>query len=378
MNWAWIWAHRPAIVVRGKGIVLSEPAYVAYDRQTRNVVAVGEEARRMYGRTPAGLIVERPLRDGRIRSFDLVSKMLRYFLRKVVGKRATFRPKLLLALPGGMAPSERQTLVDVIVDAGVRSVVPVDEGVASAIGAGMRIDQPYGRMNIDIGGGRTNVSVFSFGHQIVWDILNVGGDRFDDAIIDYLRKKHNLLIGARTAEELKIDIGSARMRGVKLEMDACGRSLVSGLPRAVTVSSEEMIEALDEPLRDLMSALHRMIERTPPELASDIFDEGITLSGGGAQLFGLDGVISDQLKIRTTLADEPDLCVAHGLSELIDDEERYENIDLVSGSRSDLLGTTEQNEIISGGAGRKEPAPLSLINKRKNLNCKDNCVTMMA
>lgn len=146
------------------------------------------------------------------------------------------------------------------------ALCPVDEGVASAIGAGMRIDQPYGRMNIDIGGGRTNVSVFSFGHQIVWDILNVGGDRFDDAIIDYLRKKHNLLIGARTAEELKIDIGSARMRGVKLEMDACGRSLVSGLPRAVTVSSEEMIEALDEPLRDLMSALHRMIERTPPEL----------------------------------------------------------------------------------------------------------------
>ena len=149
---------------------------------------------------------KRPLRDGRIRSFDLVSKMLRYFMRKVIGKRATFRPKLLLALPGGMAPSERQTLVDVLVDAGVRSVVPVDESVASAIGAGMRIDQPYGRMNIDIGGGRTNVSVFSFGHQIVWDILNVGGDRFDDAIIDYLRKKHNLLIGARTAEELKIEV----------------------------------------------------------------------------------------------------------------------------------------------------------------------------
>ena len=305
------------IVVRGKGIVLSEPAYVAYDRQTRNVVAVGEEARRMYGRTPAGLIVERPLRDGRIRSFDLVSKMLRYFMRKVIGKRATFRPKLLLALPGGMAPSERQTLVDVLVDAGVRSVVPVDESVASAIGAGMRIDQPYGRMNIDIGGGRTNVSVFSFGHQIVWDILNVGGDRFDDAIIDYLRKKHNLLIGARTAEELKIDIGSARMRGVKLEMDACGRSLVSGLPRAVTVSSEEMIEALDG--QRYLGRGHHPQRRRCAALRAD-------------------GVISDQLKIRTTLADEPDLCVAHGLSELIDDEERYENIDLVSGSRSDLLG----------------------------------------
>ena len=325
------------IVVRGKGIVLSEPAYVAYDRQTRDVVAVGEQARRMYGRTPAGLVVEQPLREGRIRSFDLLSKMLRYFMRKVVGKRAAFRPRILLALPGGMAPSERQTLVDVMVDAGVRSVVPVDESVASAIGAGMRIDQPYGRMNIDVGGGRTNVSVFSFGHQIVWDILGVGGDRFDDAIIDYVRKKHNLLIGARTAEELKINIGAARMRGTTLTMDACGRSLVTGLPRAVTVSSEEMIEALDEPLRELLGALHRIIERTPPELASDIFDEGITLSGGGAQLYGLEEVLSDQLRIRVTLADEPALCVAHGLSALIDDPDQYENIDLISGSRSDII-----------------------------------------
>ncbi|MDO5378818.1 MAG: rod shape-determining protein [Clostridia bacterium] len=324
------------IVVRGKGLVLSEPSYVAYDRQTRDVIAVGEEAQRMYGRTPAGLIVERPLREGRIRSFDLVSKMLRYLMRKVIGKRAAFRPRLLLALPGGMAPSERQTLVDVLVDAGVRSVVPVDESVASAIGGGLRIDQPYGRMNIDIGGGRTNVSVFSMGHQIVWDILDNGGDQFDDAIVDYLRKKHNLLIGARTAEELKINIGSARMRGAKLEMDACGRSLVSGLPRAVSVSSEEMIEALAEPLRALVNDLHRIIERTPPELASDIFDEGITLSGGGAQLFGLGEVLTDQLKIQTKLADEPALCVAHGLSALIDDAERYENVDLISGRRSDL------------------------------------------
>ena len=324
------------IVVRGKGLVLSEPAYVTYDRQTRDVVAVGEEARRMLGRTPAGLAVERPLRDGRIRSFDLVSKMLRYMMRKVVGKRAAFRPRLLLALPGGMAPSERQTLVDVLVDAGVRSVIPVDECVASAIGGGLRIDQPYGRMNIDVGGGRTNVSVFSLGHQIVWDVLDVGGDKFDDAIIDYLRKKHNLLIGERTAEELKINIGSARMRGARLEMDACGRSLVSGLPRAVSVNSEEMIEALSEPLRELVNDLHRIIERTPPELASDIFDEGITLSGGGAQLFGLAEEISEQLGIRTTLADEADLCVAHGLSALIDDPDRYENIDLISGGRSDL------------------------------------------
>jgi rod shape-determining protein MreB len=268
----------------------------------------------MYGRTPAGITVERPLRDGRIRSFDLVSKMLRYFMRKVVGKRAAFRPRLLLALPGGMAPSERQTLVDVMVDAGVRSVVPVDENVAAAIGAGIRIDQPYGRMNIDIGGGRTNVSVFSFGHQIVWDILDIGGDKFDEAIIDYLRKKHNLLIGAKTAEELKINIGSARMRGVTLSMDACGRSLVSGLPRAVTVTSEELIEALDEPLRELISALHRIIERTPPELVGDIYQNGICMTGGGAMIYGLDMMMSKVLGIPVRIPESPIDAVARGLS----------------------------------------------------------------
>lgn len=326
------------IVVQGKGIVLSEPAYVAYDLRTRDVIAVGEEAQRMYGKTPAGYAVERPIREGRIRSFDLVGKMLRYFLRRVVGKRAAFRPGLLLALPAGMIPSERQTLVDLLVDVGVRSVVPVEENVAAAIGSGMRIDQPYGRMSVDIGGGRTNVSIFSMGHQIVWDVLSVGGDRFDDTVIDYLRKKHNLLVGARTAETLKINIGAAQLRGSALNMDVCGRSLVTGLPRAVTVTSDEMIDALAEPLRELANSLHRAIETAPPELASDIFDEGITLSGGGAQLFGLDEWLSTQLGIRCHLADEPALCVAHGLSALIEDPDRYEHIDLITvASRTDVI-----------------------------------------
>ncbi len=324
------------IVVRGKGIALSEPAYVAYDRQTREVIEVGTDAMVMFGRTPGGLMVERPMREGRVRSFDLVGKMLRFFLEKVIGKRRFFQPRLLLALPSGIAPSERQTLVDMISDAGIRSVMPVDENVAAALGAGMRIDQPYGRMSIDIGGGRTNVSVFSMGRQVVWEILDTGGDRFDNAIIDYLRKKHNLIVGERTAEQLKIDIGCARLRGAKLEREVCGRSLVTGLPRAVMTNSEEMMEALDEPLRELTGALHRIIERTPPELANDIFDEGITLSGGGAQLFGLDEMIAEQLNIVTTLADEPALCVTHGLSALLDDPDRYENIELTAGARSEL------------------------------------------
>jgi len=305
------------IVVRGKGIVLSEPAYVAYDRQTRNVVAVGEEARRMYGRTPAGLIVERPLRDGRIRSFDLVSKMLRYFMRKVIGKRATFRPKLLLALPGGMAPSERQTLVDVLVDAGVRSVVPVDESVASAIGAGMRIDQPYGRMNIDIGGGRTNVSVFSFGHQIVWDILNVGGDRFDDAIIDYLRKKHNLLIGIRTAEELKKSIGCVKERPEVSYEEVKGRCLMTGLPRTITLNSDEMVEALAEPTETILETVHMVLERTPPELVADISENGIVMSGGGSLLYGIDRLVTERTGIEAHVADDALSCTAYGAGRML-------------------------------------------------------------
>ncbi len=320
------------IVQRKRGIVLSEPAVVAYERLSRQVVAIGEEAQRMAGRTPQNIVVERPFREGWVHSFDLVSDMLRRHLRRVTGRRS-LRPRLMLAMPGGLAPTERQTLVDVLIDAGAREVVLVDESVAGAIGAGLDIGQQYGRMSIDIGGARTNVSVYSLGHQVLWDILAPCGDRFDDAIADYMRRKHNLLIGERTAEQLKMDIGSAGMTDANLSCEAYGRSLVSGLPRQVTVRFPEVAEALTDALRELMIALRRTLERTPPELASDIFDAGITLSGGGARLYGLDRRITEQLGIRTTLAEEPELCVAHGLENLIAEPERYENIDLYSGSR---------------------------------------------
>ena len=320
------------IVMRKKGIVLSEPAYVAYERASRGIVALGEEARVMVGRTPRSVIVERPFREGWVHSFDLVSGMIRYFLQQVGGRRG-FRPRILLALPGGLPPSERQTLVDVIVDAGARDVVLIDESAASAIGAGLDIAQQYGRMNVDIGGARTNVSVWSLGHQVLWDILENAGDRFDDAIADYLRRKHNLLIGERTAEQLKQDIGSARLKGLRLTAEAYGRSLVSGLPRAVKVDTEELSDALDECLRELMIALRRSLERTPPELASDIFDVGISLSGGGAKLYGLERMITEQLGIQTTLVDEPELCTAHGLENLLNAPERYENVDLYTERR---------------------------------------------
>ena len=320
------------IVMRRKGVVLSEPCCVAYERLSRQVLAIGEEAARMAGRTPRNIIVERPFREGWVHSFDLVSDMLRHFMRQVTGRRG-FRPRALLVMPGDLAPAERQTLSDIVLEAGAREVRLVDESVASAIGAGVDIGQQYGRMNIDIGGSRTNVSVFSLGHQIVWDILQTGGDRFDEAIVDYMRKKHNLLIGEKTAEQLKTDIGSVRAQNMNLSAEAYGRSLVSGLPRSVTVQSREMSEALDEAMRELMIALRRTLERTPPELASDIFDAGITLSGGGAKLYGLDKLITDQLNIETTLADEPELCTAHGLENLLNDPDRYDLIDLYSERR---------------------------------------------
>ena len=224
---------------------------------------------------------------------------------------------VLLALPGGMAPSERQTLVDVLVDAGVRSVVPVDESVASAIGAGMRIDQPYGRMNIDIGGGRTNVSVFSFGHQIVWDILNVGGDRFDDAIIDYLRKKHNLLIGIRTAEELKKSIGCVKERPEISYEEVKGRCLMTGLPRTITLNSDEMVEALAEPTETILETVHMVLERTPPELVADISENGIVMSGGGSLLYGIDRLVTERTGIEAHVADDALSCTAYGAGRML-------------------------------------------------------------
>lgn len=325
------------IVIRGKGVVHSEPSYVAFERETRTVISVGDDAMRMYGRMPTGFEVERPFREAHIRSFDLVSKMMSYYLRKVTAKHKGMRPRLYLAMPGGMAPTERQTIIDLAVDSGIRSVVPVDESVASAIGGNVRIDQPYGRMNVDIGGARTNISVFSMGNQVRWRILDFGGDRLDTAICDYMRRKHNLLIGERSAETLKINLGSARVHGTKLEEEAYGRSLISGLPRAVAVTSEEITDALDAPIREFVSLLHRFIEQTPPELASDIFDAGITLSGGGARLYGLDDLLTSQLGIAVKTPDEPDLCVARGLSELLSNPDAYEKINLRSPYRDDEM-----------------------------------------
>ena len=315
------------IVMRNRGIVHTAPAYVAYERGSRSPLFFGEQARSLYGKAPSNIVVERPFRTSWVSHYDLVTILLRTTLRELTGRRGA-RPRVIMALPGSMTDGERQSMIEIVLDAGVRDLTPVDETVAGAIGAGLDVGQQYGRMNVDIGGARTNVSVHALGHQVLWDVFPIAGDRFDDAIIDYMRRRHNLLIGERSAERLKLDIGGVRMKDVSVRAEVYGRSLVSGLPRSQSVSSEELSGALEEPLRDLVIALRRTLERTPPELASDIFDAGICLSGGGAALYGLDRMIEEQLGIKTILADEPDLAVAHGLESLLNAPERYENIDL--------------------------------------------------
>lgn len=318
------------IVERGRGIVLSEPSYVVCDRETRVVKCAGTEAFQMYGKVPESDIVECPLRKAHIHSFDLTGKMLAYFMNTAIGKRRGIRPRLYLAEPGGLAPSERHALLDALIDAGARSVIEVDECVASAIGAGLRIDQPYGRMIVDIGAARTNIAVFSLGHQVMWHVEDFGGDQFDWAVTEFLRRKHNLQIGGRTAEEIKIDLGTAKLRDVARSREVFGRAMLAGLPRSVKITSDDVNEALDMPIRDLINRIHRFIEQMPPELASDIFDEGFTITGGGAKLYGIDDLLSEQLRIKVSLAEEPELCVAHGLLELMSEPELYDKIELKS------------------------------------------------
>lgn len=323
------------IVVKGKGVVFSESACVAFERETRSVISAGDEAKGMMGRTPRNIDVERPFREPHIRSFDLASKMVNSYLKDVMKKWRVSRPRLFLALPCGLTPTERQTVIEMMVDAGVRSVVPVDESVTSAIGAKLRIDQPYGRMNVDIGGARTGISVFSMGNQAKWRIDAFGGDRMDAAIMDYMRRKHNLIIGENSAEMLKINLGAARPFEPQLQEEIYGRSLVSGLPRGVMVNSDDITEALQQPIHEFVNVLHRFIEQTPPELASDIFDAGIMLSGGSARLYGLEELLAEQMGMPVYVADEPELTVARGLAELISNPDAYEKINLGSPYKED-------------------------------------------
>lgn len=306
------------VYIKGKGVVLKEPSVVAIDRDTKRVKAIGEEARHMLGRTPGNIMAIRPLRQGVISDYDVTEKMMKYFIQKAGGKRFFRKPRISVCIPSAATEVEKRAVEEATYNAGAREVAIIEEPIAAAIGAGMDISKPCGNMIVDIGGGTTDVAVISLGGSVVSNSVKIAGDNFDEAIIKYMRKKHNLLIGEMTAEEIKIKIGSAFKRPEVVTLDVRGRNLVSGLPRTITVTSEETLEALLEPCSQIVDAVHSVLEKTPPELAADIADRGIVLTGGGALLWGMEQLLEAKTGITTMTAENPMNCVAIGTGKFVE------------------------------------------------------------
>ena len=306
------------VYVKGKGVILKEPSVVAYDRDTNAIKAIGEEARMMLGRTPGNIVAVRPLRQGVISDYTVTEKMIKYFVQKALGKRTFKKPRISICVPSGVTEVERKAVEEATYAAGAREVHLIEEPVAAAIGAGIDISKPCGNMIVDIGGGTSDIAVISLGGTVVNTSLKIAGDDFDEAIVRYMRKKHNLLIGERTGEEIKIKIGTCYPRQEELAIDVRGRNLVTGLPKTVTITSEETLEALSESANQIVEAVHMVLEKTPPELAADISDRGIVLTGGGALLTGLEQLLEERLGITTMTAEEPTTCVAVGTGKYIE------------------------------------------------------------
>ena len=306
------------VYVKGKGVILKEPSVVAYDRDTNAIKAIGEEARMMLGRTPGNIVAVRPLRQGVISDYTVTEKMIKYFVQKALGKRTFKKPRISICVPSGVTEVERKAVEEATYAAGAREVHLIEEPVAAAIGAGIDISKPCGNMIVDIGGGTADIAVISLGGVVVSSSIKVAGDDFDEAIVRFMRKKHNLLIGERTAEEIKINVGTVYKRPENLTMDVRGRNLVTGLPKTVTVTSEETEEALREPAYQIVDAVHNVLERTPPELAADISDRGIVLTGGGSLIQGLEELIEEKTGINTMTAEDPLTAVAIGTGKYIE------------------------------------------------------------
>ena len=316
------------VYIKGKGVVLKEPSVVAIDRDTDKIKAVGEEARLMIGRTPGNIVAVRPLKQGVISDYSVTEQMIRYFIQKAVGKRSYKKPRICVCIPSGATEVETKAVQDAAFQAGAREVFVVEEPLAAAIGAGIEIKKPCGNMIVDIGGGTTDIAVISLGGTVVSTSVKVAGDDFDEAIVRYMRKKHNLLIGERTAEEIKIGIGTCYNKSENQKMEVRGRNLVTGLPKTIEVTSEETEEALRDVTTSIIDAVHRVLEQTPPELAADIAVRGIVLTGGGCLLNGLDELIEAKTGINTMTAEDPMTAVAIGTGQYLEyiDEENSEKL----------------------------------------------------
>jgi len=300
------------VFVKGEGVVLCEPSVVAIERGTSHVLAVGDEAKRMLGRTPGNIIAIRPMKDGVISDFEITEAMLRYFIKKVHHRKVLVRPRIVIAIPSGITEVEKRAVKDSAERAGAREVFLIEEPIAAAIGVGLPIQEPIGNMIIDIGGGTTEIAVISLAGTVFSKSIRIGGDEMNEAVIEYLKKTYNLMIGERSAEDIKIKIGSAYPLEEEMSMEVKGRDLVAGLPKTVTITSEEIRESLQEPLRAILEVTKVSLERTPPELAADLIDHGIVMAGGGSLLRGLDKLISEETGLPVHITDDPITAVANG------------------------------------------------------------------
>ena len=300
------------VYIKGKGVVLKEPSVVAFDRDTNKIKAIGEEARLMLGRTPGNIVAVRPLRQGVISDYTVTEKMIKHFIQKALGKKSFRKPLVSVCVPSGVTEVEKKAVED------ATFVKIIEEPIAAAIGAGIDISKPCGNMIVDIGGGTSDIAVISLGGSVVSTSIKIAGDDFDEAIVRYMRKKHNLLIGERTAEDIKIKIGTCYPLAQPETIGVRGRNLVTGLPRTITVSSEETEEALREATLQIVEAVHSVLEKTPPELAADVADRGIVLTGGGSLLRGLEELIEEKTGINTMTAEQPMTCVAIGTGKYVE------------------------------------------------------------
>ncbi|AZS17620.1 rod shape-determining protein [Paenibacillus lutimineralis] len=306
------------IHVKGKGVVLDEPAVVAIDNDAKRVLAVGEDARRMVGRTPGNIVAIRPLRDGVIADFDVTETMMKYFIDRVGGKSWYSHPRILICAPTNITSVEQKSIREAAERSGAKEVFMEEEPKAAAIGAGMDIFEPSGNMVVDIGGGTTDVAVISMGDIVTSSSIKIAGDKFDSAIIKYIKGKYKLLIGERTAEDIKIGVGTVHPSGRIAEMDIRGRDMVSGLPLTVTITSKEIQEALFDSVATIVAGAKSVLERTPPELSADIIDRGVILTGGGALLHGLDELLAEELHVPVLIAEDPMHCVVKGTGIMLD------------------------------------------------------------
>jgi rod shape-determining protein MreB and related proteins len=315
------------VYVKGKGITLKEPSVVALDKNNNNrVLAVGEDARNMIGRTPGNIVAKRPLREGVISDYDVTEKMLRYFIKKAYNKKGWSKPRVVVCIPCEATGVERRAVRDAALNAGARKVYLIEEPIAAAIGAGVDIAKPSGSMVVDIGGGTTDVAVISLGGMVVRSSIKVAGDKFDEAIIRYIRKSHKVMIGERTAEDLKINLGCAFKRDEDISMNVKGRDLVTGLPKNILVTSEEMRIALKDTVEAIADCVHSVLERTPPELAADISDRGIIMTGGGALLWGLDKLIEARTLVPVRVAEDAISCVVLGTGMSLEHLDKLEDL----------------------------------------------------